>query len=234
MQKIQGFREEEASLAQPPEGASTGRRDHVAAGGPRPSHEGADQGATLQADQGATLQAAHGTSGWINRMRPGGPTLMGTGPRRGNCSGSVGAGELRTKVTRAGTTVFGTRTSAGRTSAVEPGEARALGLDACHAETLRESLWNSLRWLRFRSGMAGDGDGGTTRVSGSERLEPMTSTDNSRPSDPSRSRIRGMKMESRSRKSHRERYRPAMGVTGRCRPAGLQLDCACPHHPTSS
>ena len=44
-----------------------------------------------------------------------------------------------TKVTRAGTTVFGTRASAVRPSAVGSGEARALFHDSYHAETLRES-----------------------------------------------------------------------------------------------
>jgi len=76
-----------ASLALPTEGASTGRRDHVAAGGPRPSYEGTDQG--------ATLQAANGTSGWVNRMRAGGPTLMGTGPPQGERFRQCGSGRAR-------------------------------------------------------------------------------------------------------------------------------------------
>ena len=83
------------------------------------------------------------------------------------------------KVTRAGTTVFGARTSAeGRP--LWDRRAKAVGI----------SLWGSPRWLQFRE-MAGDG--GTFRVSGSQRLEPMTSADNSRPSDPSRSGSAGWK-----------------------------------------
>ena len=136
---------------------------------------------------------------------------MASGPRRGNSSGSVGAGGAYDQ-----SHVCRYRGLRGKGVGRRPS---AVG-QKCG------NTWNpvvgldSLVAVQCR-GMAGAG--GTSRVSGSQRLESMTSADNSRPSDLSRSRIRGMETEIRSRKSHRERYGPAVRAQGPYRPAG-----ACP------
>ena len=119
------------------------------------------------------------------------------------------------KVTRAGTTVFGAGTSAeGRP--LWDRRAKAVGI----------SLWGSPRWLQFRE-MAGDG--GTSRVSGTERPEPMTSTDNRRPSEPSRSRIPRGRVGSRSREGSSRAVWASNEAQGRYRLDGWCLS-SCVFH----
>ena len=112
---------------------------------------------------------------------------MGTGPPPGGPVPAVWERVgLETKVTSAGTTVFGARTSAGGRPLWDR-RAKAVGI----------SLWGSPRWLQFRE-MAGDG--GRSRGSGTERPAPMTSTVNWRPwpSDPSWSGSRSREGSSRA------------------------------------
>jgi len=68
----------------PPEGGKDGRRDHVAAGGPRPRSD--------SRHQGATLQAAFGPLIGHQMVRPGGPTLMASGLPKGEHLRQCGSG----------------------------------------------------------------------------------------------------------------------------------------------
>jgi len=147
----------EVNRRSPTEGGEDGRRDHVAAGGTTttnreqaPRSDPPGRWEIVNWTPNGAAWRAHTDGKWA----PEGGTLAAVWERMR---------QMR-KVTRAGTTVFGARTSAeGRP--LWDRRAKAVGI----------SLWGSPRWLQFRE-MAGDG--GTSRVSETERPAPMTSTDN--------------------------------------------------------
>jgi len=107
--------------AAPPRGARMGGATTSPPGGPRPRSD--------SRHHGATLQAAFGPLIGHQMVRPGGPTLMGTGPPPGGTVPAVWerAG-LATQVTRGGTAVFGTKASAGARPLLDQVRPESLGM----------------------------------------------------------------------------------------------------------